>query len=261
MAKHTQKTDFSTKFWLKVKQEKDFKSSKVFDFHDDLFQTENTSLPFEVDLLNQRSNWRFNATQQIFLVRILQHFSNECQLFNILREILRRVIKFRNLEDSVDRLNFITSHPNRSRFFFSERFFGMRSRSFLRSFQNNWIQKKFQLKKQKFMFNLSDFQEEMEDSLQPEKHREETLCPQSKNQWYYLSSQSQANLHPENWTKSEIHNGFNSSRKLQETEALKLHERTGVEIKPYGNDLKKVFKFLLILLTSKSTWLILTILS
>ena len=45
------------------------------------------------------------------------------------------------------------------------------------------------------------------------------------------------------WTKSQIKNGFNDSRKLQETEALKLHDAAGVSITDFGNTLEDVDTF------------------
>ena len=33
-----------------------------------------------------------------------------------------------------------------------------------------------------------------------------------------------ANLQPEKWTKTQLHDGFNKSRKLQKEQAMKLHE-------------------------------------
>ena len=52
-----------------------------------------------------------------------------------------------------------------------------------------------------------------------------------------------ANLHPEKWMKSQIHDGFNKSRKLQKKQALKLHEEAQVETNDYGNDLSDVETF------------------
>ena len=43
--------------------------------------------------------------------------------------------------------------------------------------------------------------------------------------------------------KNATKNGFNSSRKLQRDEAMKLHEEANVEINDYGNDLSDVEKF------------------
>ena len=52
-----------------------------------------------------------------------------------------------------------------------------------------------------------------------------------------------ANLHPEKWTKAQIKNGFNASRKLQKDEAMKLHKEANVEINEYGNDLSDIETF------------------
>ena len=52
-----------------------------------------------------------------------------------------------------------------------------------------------------------------------------------------------ANLHPERWSKTQLKNGFNSSRKLQRDQAMKLHEEANVEINDYGNDLSDVETF------------------
>ena len=46
-----------------------------------------------------------------------------------------------------------------------------------------------------------------------------------------------ANLHPERWSKTQLKNGFNSSRKLQRLQAMKLHEEANVESNDYGNNL------------------------
>ena len=52
-----------------------------------------------------------------------------------------------------------------------------------------------------------------------------------------------ANLHPEKWTKTQLKDGFNKSRKLQRKQALKLYEEAEVEIHDYGNDLSDVETF------------------
>ena len=43
--------------------------------------------------------------------------------------------------------------------------------------------------------------------------------------------------------KNATKNGFNSSRKLQRLQAMKLHEEADVEINDYGNDLSDVETF------------------
>ena len=52
-----------------------------------------------------------------------------------------------------------------------------------------------------------------------------------------------ANLYPQRWSKTQLHNGFNKSRKLQRDRALKLHEEAQVEINDYGNDLSDIETF------------------
>ena len=52
-----------------------------------------------------------------------------------------------------------------------------------------------------------------------------------------------ANLHPEKWTKTQLQDGFNKSRKLQKKQAMKLHEEAQVEINDYGNDLSNIEAF------------------
>ena len=52
-----------------------------------------------------------------------------------------------------------------------------------------------------------------------------------------------ANLHLEKWTKTQLQDGFNKSRKLQKKQALKLHEKAQVEINDYGNDLSDIETF------------------
>ena len=52
-----------------------------------------------------------------------------------------------------------------------------------------------------------------------------------------------ANLHPEKWTKTQLQDSFNKSRKLQKKQALKLHEEAQVEINDYGNNLSDIETF------------------
>ena len=52
-----------------------------------------------------------------------------------------------------------------------------------------------------------------------------------------------ANLNKGQWTESQIHNGFNKSRKLQRDEAWKLHEMSGAKISEDGSTLEDLQKF------------------
>ena len=55
------------------------------------------------------------------------------------------------------------------------------------------------------------------------------------------------NLHPENYTKTQLKDGLNKSRKLQETQAKELHNNANVEINDYGNSLEDINTFALYL--------------
>ena len=52
-----------------------------------------------------------------------------------------------------------------------------------------------------------------------------------------------ANIKREGWSETQIHDGFNKSRKLHRVQALKLHEEAQLEINDYGNDLSDVNTF------------------
>ena len=52
-----------------------------------------------------------------------------------------------------------------------------------------------------------------------------------------------ANVNKDKWTKTQIQNDFNRSRKLQRDEALQLHEESGVKINDFGSTLEDVKTF------------------
>ena len=52
-----------------------------------------------------------------------------------------------------------------------------------------------------------------------------------------------ANINKQKWTKSQLQDGFNRSRKLQRDEAVKLHEEAGVEINEFGSTLEDIKRF------------------
>ena len=52
-----------------------------------------------------------------------------------------------------------------------------------------------------------------------------------------------ANVNKDMWTETQLKNGFNKSRLLQETEAKKLHENAGIDISGQGNTLEDVDTF------------------
>ena len=51
------------------------------------------------------------------------------------------------------------------------------------------------------------------------------------------------NIDKDQWTKTQIQDGFKTSRKLQKDEALRLHEESGVPINEFGSTLDDVKTF------------------
>ena len=52
-----------------------------------------------------------------------------------------------------------------------------------------------------------------------------------------------SNLKPEGWSRTQLQDGFNKSRKLQRVQATKLYEDANIEINDYGNDLSDITAF------------------
>ena len=52
-----------------------------------------------------------------------------------------------------------------------------------------------------------------------------------------------ANLKRERCSNTQLKNGFNSSRKLQRLQAMKLHKEANIKINDYGNDLSDIETF------------------
>ena len=54
---------------------------------------------------------------------------------------------------------------------------------------------------------------------------------------------SLSHLKPERWSKTQLQDGFNESRKLQRDQATKLHEVSNVQINDHCNDLGDIESF------------------
>ena len=82
-------------------------------------------------------------------------------------------------------------------------------------------------------------------------HVKKELCHYGKNDDTICLARSivtaYANLKSERWTKSQLQDGFNKSRKLQRDQAMKLHEDAIIEINDYGDNFCLSFKFFFIL--------------
>ena len=220
-----------------------------FNFDDDIFQTENQSLEkFKIVGIRNRENKKFKSYINEFRVKILKELDNDNEIYQIFQELVRTVKKRRKLSDN-DLIRLVIQNeelPNS----ISTKFTKVES---------------FKLGDLENVINIMEYRgiplETSKIIVQSVK------IPTGKGRLYLTKDTisrkgciitvknddttclvrsivtAVANLHSERWTKTQLHDGFNKSRKLQKEEAIKLHEEAHVEINDYGNDLSDIEKF------------------
>ena len=220
-----------------------------FNFDDDIFQTENTSIgKFKIVGIRNRENKKFKSYTNEFKVKILKELDDDKDIYHIFQELVKTVKKRRNLSNN-DMLRLVIQNeelPNA----ISTKF--------------NKVQD-FKLGDLDNIINILEYQ-----AIPIEKCKivvQSVKIPTGKGRLYLTKDTisrkgciitvknddttclarsivtAMANLHPEKWTKTQLHDGFNKSRKLQKEQAMKLHEEANVEINDYGNDLSDIEKF------------------
>ena len=220
-----------------------------FNFDDDIFQTENTSLgKFKIISVQSRENKKFKSYTNEFKVKILKKLDNVKEIYHIFQELVKTVKRRRKLSDN-DMLRLVIQNeelPNA----ISTKF--------------NKVEN-FKLGDLENVINILEYR-----AIPIEKCKivvQSVKIPTGKGRLYLTKDTvsrknciitiknddticlvravvtSLANLHPERWSKTQLKNGFNSSRKLQRDQAMKLHEEANVEINDYGNDLSDIEKF------------------
>ena len=220
-----------------------------FKFDDDIFHTENTSLgKFKIISVQNRQNKKFNSYTNEFEVKILRKLDNDKELYYIFHEIVKTVKKRRNLSNN-DMLRIVI--------------------------QNEELPKAISTKFKKVKdFELGDLDNIIRileyRAINLEKCNiivQSVIIPTGKGRLLLTKDNisrknciitvknddsiclarsivtAMANIHPENWSTTQLKNGFNASRKLQKDEAMKLHKEANVEINEYGNDLADVKTF------------------
>ena len=220
-----------------------------FNFDDDIFQNENTSLgKFKIVGIRNRENKKFKSYINEFRVKILKELVNDNEIYQIFQELVRTVKKRRKLSDN-DLIRVVIQNeelPNA----ISTKFTKVES---------------FKLGDLENVINIMEYRgiplETSKIIVQSVK------IPTGKGRLYLTKDTisrkgciimvknddttclarsivtAMANLQPEKWTKTQLHDGFNKSRKLQKEQAMKLHEEAHVEINDYGNDLSDIEKF------------------
>ena len=223
--------------------------SVPFNFDDDIFQTENTSLgKFKIISVQSRENKKFKSYTNEFKVKILKKLDNVKEICHIFQELVKTVKRRRKL-----------SNNNMFRLVIQNEEFP------------NAISTKFNKVENFKLGDLENVINILEYRATPiEKCRivvQSVKIPTGKGRLYLTKDTisrkgciitvknddttclarsivtTMANLHAEKWTKTQLHDGFNKSRKLQKEQAMKLHEEAHVEINDYGNDLSDIEKF------------------
>ena len=220
-----------------------------FNFDNDIFQTENTSLgKFKITSVQSRKNKKFKSYTNEFKVKILKKLDDVKEIYHIFQELVKSVKRRRKLRDN-DMLRLVIQNeelPNA----ISTKF--------------NKVQD-FKLGDLDSVINILEYR-----AIPIEKHKivvQSIKIPAGKGRLYLTKDTisrkgciisvknddttclarsivtAMANLHSEKWTKTQLHDGFNKSRKLQKKQAMKLHEEAHVEINDYGNDLSDIEMF------------------
>ena len=223
--------------------------SNDFNFDDDIFQTENTSLgKFKIVGIRNRENKKFKSYTNEFRVKVLKELDDDNEIYHIFQELVKTVKKRRNLSNN-DMIRVVIQNeelPNAISTKFNK----------VESFKLGDLE------------NIINIMEYCGISLETSKIIVQSVkIPTGKGRLYLMKDTisrkgsiitvknddttclarsivtAVANLHSERWTKTQLHDGFNKSRKLQKEEAMKLHEEANVEINDYGDDLSDIEKF------------------
>ena len=224
-------------------------SNNGFNFDDDIFQTENTSLgKFKIVGIRNRENKKFKSYTNEFRVKILKELDDDNEIYHIFQELVKTIKKRRNLSNN-DMIRVLIQNeelPNTISTKFNK----------VKSFKLGDLE------------NIINIMEYRGIPLETSKIIVQSVkIPTGKGRLYLTKDTisrkgciitvknddttclarsivtAMANLHPEKWTKTQLHDGFNKSRKLQKEQAMKLHEEARVEINDYGNDLSDIEKF------------------
>ena len=221
----------------------------VFNIHDDIFQTENTSLgKFKIVGIRNRENKKFKSYINEFRVKILKELENYNEIYQIFQELVRTVKKRRKLSDN-DLIRVVIQNeelPNAisTKFTKVESFKPGDLENVIKIMEyrgipletSKIIVQSVKIPTGKGTLYLTKDTISRKGCIITVKNDDTTCLARS-------IVTAVANLHPERWTKTQLHDGFNKSRKLQKEEAMKLHEEANVEINDYGNDLSDIEKF------------------
>ena len=223
---------------------------KEFNFDDDIFdKTSNDQPLFNIISISNRANKKFNSYTNEYKITIRKNLiNNKNDIYNAFEKMIHMTIKKRQLKSN-DRLRIVISNDELT----------------------NPISTKM-LKVSDFKLNhlmhVIDTLDYKEIDLEKCKIIIQSVKIPSGKGRLYLSKQTvnrkksiitiknddsiclaraivtaYANIHPEQYTTTQLKDGFNKSRKLQEIKAKELHNNGNVEINEYGHSLEDVNNF------------------
>ena len=220
-----------------------------FNFDDDIFQTENTSLgKFKIVGIRNRENKKFKSYTNEFRVKILKELDDDNEIYHIFQELVKTAKKRKNLSNNdlirvviqTEELpNAISTKLNKVESFKPgdlENVINIMEYHGIPLETSKIVVQSVKILTGKGRLYLTKETISRKCCIITVKNDDTTCLARS-------IVTAVANLHPERWTKTQLHDGFNKSRKLQKEETMKLHEEANVEINDYGNDLSDIEKF------------------
>ena len=223
--------------------------SVPFKSDDDIFQTENTSLEkFKIISVQSSQNRKFKSYTNGFKVKVLKKLDDVKELYYIFQELVNTVKKRRKLSNN-DMIRIVIQNEDLPKAISTKI---KRVQDFELADLDNIIRileyRAINLEKCNIIVQSVKIPTGKGRLLLTKDNilRKSCIITIKNNDTICLAraiTTAYANLHPENWSTTQLKNGFNASRKLQKDEAMKLHKEANVEINEYGNDLSDVEKF------------------
>ena len=226
------------------------RSHYLFKFDDNLFQTENTSLKnFDIIQTKNTQNKKFNSYTNEYKIKILKPLNDVIkEIYKIFHEMISKVKNAWKLKEN-DILRIVIQNnelPNSISTKFRK----------IKDFRLNDLEQIINILEYKNI-SLGECKIVLQSVKIPNRAgglylskdtatRKNCIITIKNNDTICLARAivtAYANLRPENWTKTQIQDGLNKSRRLQKDQAIKLHADTNVEINDYGNNLDDVNKF------------------
>ena len=220
-----------------------------FNFDNDIFQTKNTSLgKFKITSVQSRENKKLKSYTNDFKVKVLKELDDVKEIYHIFQELVKTVKRRRKLSDN-DMLRLVIQNeelPNAISTKFNkvenfkpgdlENVINILEYRAILIEKCKIIVQSVKIPTGKGRLYLTKDTVSRKDCIITVKN-DDTICLAR------AVVAALVNLRSERWSNTQLKNGFNSSRKLQRDQAMKLYEDAHVEINDYGNDLSDIETF------------------